>query len=406
MLTNHLKSHPKGQDLRKLRDNNLQTLLAEIWLKSPVYRDELAKNTGLSPSSITRLINELMRLELIEETSKKETRRGRRPKLLMPNRNAGYIISLDLDGNMLRSGIFDSANNVELVQENSYKDFALESIDVQIINTIRKLINHPSVKNRKLLGIGVSVPGIVDLQNGIVADSFKLNLHNYPIKDILSNEFNKVIYIEHDASAAAVAEHYYGAGRGKNDFIYIMISDGIGSGVILDGQIYRGQTGRLGQLGHIIVNPNGQLCVCGQYGCLETVASVPAILSNAQRAFSQGDHADFEHLVKGESGQLTISMLADAAKSGNKLAIKIFARASEHIAYAISIYATLFDIHLVILGGELLAAGDYFLDLIYLALDRYLTTHKDIQVVCNQLEDNAFLRGVSLLTIQELLRFV
>lgn len=399
------KLQTKGQDLQRLRNNNLQMLLTTIWKNAPVYRDELAKMTGLAPSSITRLINELIRLELVEETNKKEIKRGRSPQLLTPNRNAGYVISLDLDGDSLRAGIFDSANNAELVTSLDYHDLDPNPIGDQIIQTIHDLTNRPSVKGRDLLGIGVSVPGIVNIHDGVIVDSFNLNMHDYPIRDILSAEFNRVIYVEHDASAAAAAEQYYGAGKGENNFIYIMLSNGIGSGVILNGNIYRGQTGRLGQLGHIVVNPNGQSCVCGQFGCLETVVSVPAILTNARRALAQWNKTYLDEMIENDPEQLNISILADAAQQGNKLALRIFNKAAEHVAYAISIYVTLFDIHLVILGGELMKAGDLFLAMIRQTLDRYLTTHKDIRVIGNQLEESAFLRGVSLLTIQELLRF-
>lgn len=399
------KLQTKGQDLQRLRNNNLQMLLTTIWKNAPVYRDELAKMTGLAPSSITRLINELIRLELVEETNKKEIKRGRSPQLLTPNRNAGYVISLDLDGDSLRAGIFDSANNAELVTSLDYHDLGPNPIGDQIIQTIHDLTNRPSVKGRDLLGIGVSVPGIVNIHDGVIVDSFNLNIHDYPIRDILSAEFNRVVYVEHDASAAAAAEQYYGAGKGENNFIYIMLSNGIGSGVILNGNIYRGQTGRLGQLGHIVVNPNGQSCVCGQFGCLETVVSVPAILTNARRALAQWNKTYLDEMIENDPEQLNISILADAAQQGNKLALRIFNKAAEHVAYAISIYVTLFDIHLVILGGELMKAGDLFLAMIREVLDRYLTTHKDIRVIGNQLEESAFLRGVSLLTIQELLRF-
>lgn len=399
------KLQTKGQDLQRLRNNNLQMLLTTIWKNAPVYRDELAKMTGLAPSSITRLINELIRLELVEETNKKEIKRGRSPQLLTPNRNAGYVISLDLDGDSLRAGIFDSANNAELVTSLDYHDLGPNPIGDQIIQTIHDLTNRPSVKDRDLLGIGVSVPGIVNIHDGVIVDSFNLNIHDYPIRDILSAEFNRVVYVEHDASAAAAAEQYYGAGKGENNFIYIMLSNGIGSGVILNGNIYRGQTGRLGQLGHIVVNPNGQSCVCGQFGCLETVVSVPAILTNARRALAQWNKTYLDEMIENDPEQLNISILADAAQQGNKLALRIFNKAAEHVAYAISIYVTLFDIHLVILGGELMKAGDLFLAMIRETLDRYLTTHKDIRVIGNQLEESAFLRGVSLLTIQELLRF-
>jgi N-acetylglucosamine repressor len=396
----------KGKNLRELRNGNLQMLLTEIWQSAPISRTELVKKTGMAPSTITRLTSELCQMQLIEEAGKEGKQRGRQAILIIPNPNAGFVVGIGLDSSFLCAAIFDSANHQEFKLAEPYIDFDIVPFADQVVNLIKKVLALSLTQNRKFLGIGVSVPGIVNIDTGLIEDSFNLQLHNFPIRQILSDAFHCPVYIEHDASAAAIAEQYYGAGRGEKDFIYVLVSQGIGSGVILDGKIYRGQSGRLGQLGHVIIDPEGQLCICGQYGCLEAIASVPVILATANRVFLRRNKEESSQLTKNDLGDLTIQMLAEKTKEGNLTAERIFSRAADHIAHAISIYATLFDIHLVILGGELPNVGDVFFNPLQESLKKYLTTHKNVKVIPNEIKTDAHLRGVSLLTIQELLRFV
>jgi predicted NBD/HSP70 family sugar kinase len=396
----------KGTDLHEMRNGNLQMLLTEIWQSAPISRTELVKRTGMAPSTITRLVNTLCEMQLIEEAGKEGKKRGRRAVMIIPNPNAGFVIGIDLDGSFLYAAVFDSANHQEFKLAEPYIDFDVLPFVDQVVNIIKKALALPFTQNRKFLGIGVSVPGIVNIDTGMIEDSFNLQLHNFPIRQILADAFHKPVYIEHDASAAAIAEQYYGAGRGERNFIYVLVSQGIGSGVILDGKIYRGQSGRLGQLGHVIIDPEGQLCVCGQYGCLEAVASVPILLANAKKVFLLRNKDDASQLAQDDLEGLTIQILAEKSKEGNLGAERIFSRAADHIAHAISIYATLFDIHLIILGGELPNVGDVFFNPLQESLKKFLTTHKKVKVIPDEIKADANLRGVSLLTIQELLRFI
>jgi N-acetylglucosamine repressor len=396
----------KGTNLREMRNGNLQMLLTEIWQSAPISRTELAKRTGMAPSTITRLASELCQMHLIEESGKESKRRGRQAIMIIPNPNAGFVIGIDLDSLFLSAAIFDSANHQEFKLQEPYLDYKIMPFADQVVNIIKKALALPLTQNRKFLGIGVSVPGIVNIETGMIEDSFNLQLHNFPIHQVLTDAFHCHVYIEHDASAAAIAEQYYGAGRGEKDFIYVLVSEGIGSGVILNGEIYRGQSGRLGQLGHVIIDPEGQLCICGQYGCLEALASVPVLLATAKKVLLYRNKAQAHHLVMNDQEELTIQLLAKKTREGNPTAERIFSRAADHIAHAISIYATLFDIHLVILGGELPDVGDVFFNPLQLSLKKFLTTHKKVKVIPNEIKADAHLRGVSLLTIQELLRFV
>ncbi len=191
------------------------------------------------------------------------------------------MVSLDLSGRNLRGGIFDAANNLIKFIDSPFHGLGPQAVETQIRALVKELVAEPSAHNLPLLGIGVSLPGAIDMQTGDIYDSYNLRLHHYPLRRILSAEFALPVYIEHDASVAALAERYYGAGRGLSHLVYVLVSTGIGSGILIDGQIYRGESGVSGELGHIILDPDGQMCVCGKLGCLEALAAEPAILASA-----------------------------------------------------------------------------------------------------------------------------
>ncbi len=398
--------HPKwrGQDLQALHNTNLGTLLSAIWEYNPISRSDLSKITGLANSSITRLLQELTGLGLVQETGKGESSGGRQPALLVPNPEAGLVISLDLSGTHLRGGIFDAANNLVSVLDQPFNGLGPDAIKEQLLSLIHLLLNDPAVQGRPLLGIGVSQPGQIDVNEGVIRKSYNLQLHNFPLRQILTKEFGLPVYIEHDASAAALAERYHGAGRGFDYFVYVLVSTGIGSGTIIDGKTYHGQMGLTGELGHIIVQPGGTLCVCGKRGCLEAMAAGPAILSSARWMVMHGRAEILSSLCEDLPDRLTVEMIAQAARIGDPIAQDILARAADYIALGLNIYASLFDIRRMIAGGEVAETGDVFLTPLRRSLAKYGSNDTGIEIIPAELKHNNFLRGVSMLTLQEVLR--
>ena len=393
-----------GQDNRALHNTNLRVLLSTIWEFHPISRIDLSKTTGLAPSSVTRLLQELMELGLVRETGKGESSGGRQPALVMPNPEAGLVFSLDLSGPQARSGIFDAANNLLHTIEQPFESLGQEAIKKQVLSLIHNLIDTAADYAPPILAIGISQPGQIDANTGTIREASNFQLYNFPLRQILEEEFGLPVYIEHDASVAALAEKYYGAAQGMDYFLYILVSTGIGSGVITEGQIYRGGTGKSGELGHVIIEPGGALCVCGKRGCLEAVAAAPAILSSARKMVIHGRSSLLMDICMGSPESLTIEMIAQAAHMGDIVSQEILARSADCLALALTNYASLFDINHMIVGGEVAESGEVFLDPLRQSLSKYERDTLDIQIIPAQLKQNNFLRGVSMLTLQEVLR--
>jgi predicted NBD/HSP70 family sugar kinase len=392
-----------GRDLQYLRTNNLWVLLSAIWEYGPVSRLDLAHLTGLAPSSVTRLIRTLTEIGLIVETGKGESSGGRMPTLIVPNPQAGSVISLDLSGPLMRGGIFDAANNLIKDIHQPFNGLGPEAIERQILDIIHLLLNEPAAGRHPLLGIGVSFPGVTDLITGDIRDSINLRLVRFPLSKILTSEFNLPVYIEKDANVAALAEHYYGAGRDLDSLVYILVSTGIGSGIFSDGQIFRGETGQSGELGHIIVDPGGQLCVCGRRGCLEVMAAAPAMLSSARWMVSHGRASLLASLSGDNLDRLSIEMLAQAAEMGDPIAKEIMANTADYLARSIATYASILDIHHMIIGGEVAETGEVFFAPLRNSLEKYCRAGLNIEIIPAELKQNTFLRGISMLTLQDLL---
>ena len=393
-----------GQDLQNLRTGNLWVLLSAIRQQGPLTRNDLAHLTGLAPSSVTRLIHELDQLGLVMQTGKGESSGGRQPSLVVANPAAGLVVSLDLSGRNLRGGVFDAANNLIKFVDSPFHGLGPQAVETQIRALVKELVAEPSAHNLPLLGIGVSLPGAIDMQTGDIYDLYNLRLHHYPLRRILSAEFALPVYIEHDASVAALAERYYGAGRGLSHLVYVLVSTGIGSGILIDGQIYRGESGVSGELGHIILDPAGQMCVCGKLGCLEALAAEPAILASARWMASHGRSQLLTSLSNDEPQHISLEIVAQAARQGDVISSEILARSAAHLAQGIAIYASLLDISHFVVGGEVAELGEVYFTPLHHALERFRRENLKIEIIPAELKQEAFLRGISMLTLQEVLR--
>jgi predicted NBD/HSP70 family sugar kinase len=374
----------------------MASLLSEIWYQGLISRAELQKSTGLTLASVTRLVQELKNSGVILETDKGESSGGRQPSLIRVNPQAGVVIGLDFSGIELKGAILDAANHCLCVIKQPFQGMQPAIIQKQVIQMCQKLVSTPLIQQRRVLGIGISVPGTVDAENGIIRDALNMRLHDFPIRDILGKVFDLPVFIEHDTSTAALAEKFYGAGRGVGDLIYIIVSTGIGAGLIVNHEVYRGATGLAGELGHVIVERDGQVCVCGKRGCLEAVAAVPAMLANAHNVLLRR---------KGSSDANSISLvdLIVAAGQGDRLALAIIQRAADYLAMAISIVVSIVDIRLMVIGGEVVQMGELYFTPLRKSIEKYRVEGREIQIVPAVLGENAPLQGISMIVLQNVL---
>ncbi|MGD1996181.1 MAG: ROK family protein [Anaerolineae bacterium] len=211
----------------------------------------------------------------------------------------------------------------------------------------------------EVAALGVAAPGPLDSRRGVLL--FAPNLpgwHDVPLRDRLTEMFGIPAFVGNDANLAALGEHRFGAGQGVDDLIYLTISTGIGGGIVLDGQLFEGGRGLGGEIGHMVVDAQGPPCLCGSRGCLEALASGPAIAQAAREAIAEGRPSSLLERVGGDPERITAREVNQAASEGDELSCEVFQRAGFYIGVALVSLMYLLNPSLFVLGGSVTKAGD------------------------------------------------
>ncbi len=386
-----------------LRNRRMSYFLSEIWNAGSISRSRLGEITGLALPSVTRLVQDLKDAGIIIEIDKGISSGGRQPSLIRINPDIGVVFGLDFSGIELRGAILDAGNQCLCVIQQPFKGMQPDIIRDQTIDLCRELIANPVIANRPVLGIGISIPGIVDIEKGIIRDSSNLHLKNYPIREVLEKELGIPVILEHDTLAAALAEKYYGAGRGASDLMYVIVSAGIGAGLIIHNEIYRGSNGMAGELGHVIMERDGQVCACGKHGCLEALASVSAMLSFSQNVTFRQNAPAIQSSRQVVIEPITVKAVTQAAIQGDTLTQAIINRAADYLALAVNMVVSVLDIPLVIIGGEVVEMGQVFFEPFNKSLAKYRGDEPAIKAVQAILGENATIQGMGILVLERVL---
>jgi predicted NBD/HSP70 family sugar kinase len=219
----------------------------------------------------------------------------------------------------------------------------------------------------------------------------------------VEREFQLKVSIQNNSAAAALGELWYGLGRGKKNFLFINVRDGIGMGIVLNGELYRGTTGTAGEFGHITVDDRGPVCTCGNVGCLETLTSVPALVQSAKNLIADGVTSAINDMSNGDNDSVTFQMLVDASKQGDKLAYKLFTDAGRYLGEGVVSLVNLLNPELIIIGGDFVQTGQLVLESIKDVLIRQALElpRKAVEVVFSELGENASALGSAVPIIQE-----
>ncbi|MDX1417986.1 MAG: ROK family protein [Candidatus Promineifilaceae bacterium] len=276
------------------------------------------------------------------------------------------VVGLDIGGTKTAVLVVDQAMNI-LSRYTSRTEVADPQLFLEsIISAIRCSLEIAGQSTGDIRAIGVGLPGRVIPETGEVASAVNLNLDQFPIGDALAASYNVPVIVENDVRAAAVGlyEQKFKQ-QAINHMAYLSIGTGISAGIVLNGTLYRGASGMAGEIGHVMFQPEGRRCLCGAHGCLEALASGPAI---AQQ-WHEKKHHSF-------SGELTAKHVFEAANTGEPAATKIIKQAGKHIARAIQMLIMLYDVDTVVLGGGVTGAGRAFLDPVLSALSRIRSESK------------------------------
>jgi predicted NBD/HSP70 family sugar kinase len=325
-------------DLNLVKKINKSIVLELLQKQSPISRASVAKQTGLTKATVSTLVAELMEDNLLYEIGTGESSGGRKPVMLVFRQDAGYAIGVDLGVNYIHAVLTDLKGEIIKEQRTGLKGGgSTENVLGELKRTLRMLIGHAPESPYGIVGIGIGVPGITD-DKGTVLFAPNLGWRNVPLQRMLEEEFGMPVTIDNEANAGAVGEKEFGAGRNTSNLIYISVGIGIGTGIILRNELYRGTSGYSGEMGHISIQADGKPCRCGNIGCWELYASENALLEQAAPLLPES-HCELEDLVA-------------LAEGGSPEAAALFARAGYYLGVGITNIINIFNPELIIIGNR------------------------------------------------------
>lgn len=379
----------KGRSLPDTKAGNLSVVLAALRQLQPISRSELAGATGLTAATITHMADTLQEFDLLAETPAGTRQVGRRPSLLSLNTGRGQLVGLEISRSYVRAIRTNFAGEILAVAEQAFTPRTPIQADLDVLRSVIRFVLDPDLP---LLGIGVGVPGPVDSAAGVVLEPPNFgSWRNVPLTDLLSITFGAPCWLDDDAKAAALGERWYGSGREAETLLYISLRSGVGAGLIVGDRVYRGAHELAGEIGHTTIHVDGPLCACGNRGCVETLVSVPAILTEARRV----------GLTARNIGDLHLQ-----AEAGDAIARSVKEQTYVYLAATLVNAVNHYDPALIVLGGSLVRAWpDLTSAVAHKVKGRsFGFLSKDVRIVQSMLGENVTALGAAALAIDHILR--
>jgi N-acetylglucosamine repressor len=288
---------------------NQRLILNEIVANSPISRAKLSETTGLNKSTVSSQVNTLIEKNLIFEIGQGQSSGGRKPVMLVFNKNAGYSIGIDIGVDYLNCILTDLKGNIVLEDYQQLESQSSEDIQDVLFLKIKNLLAQMPESPYGLIGIGLCVPGLVTTEQKVI---FTPNLEwNYQLdlKPLIEQEFKVPVFLENEANAGAYGEKEFGAAKDYENLVYVSVHTGIGVGIIINNELYRGVRGFAGEMGHLTIDLNGLKCSCGNRGCWELYASQDALLKSLSKSHQEKlSNRDIIHLANQNNPDILMAL--------------------------------------------------------------------------------------------------
>ena len=396
-------------DQALIRETNLSLVLRSIHNDAPLSRANLALITSLNKSTVSSLVDDLLARQLIHEVGTNNVGMGRPATMLEINPLAGVIVGVELGVGSVSVALMDFAGET-IWRHNEDADLSAgqDKTIERSLNLVDQAIAISHKKKLHLLGLGLVTAGTVDLNEGVLIYSPNLGWHDVPLRKIFSDHTGLKVYIENDANASAVAEHLFGVMRQIKDFVFVFTGAGIGGGLFLNGKLYRGYNGFAGEIGHFstTAEPSQELCHCGNRGCWETHVNQGSIIRRMQDRLENGHKSSVTAFMSEQKeSSLSISIIKQAADSGDKEAIDSFFEAGRAMGQGIVGIVNIFNPEKIVVGGPLSIVGDYLLPFVFDAVKKNALneTMKRTDVISSVFGSDASLFGAVAIVVEDIL---
>lgn len=359
-----------GSNINTMKSHNLQVVLLTLLHHPHISRVTLAQKTNLSNSTISNLITELIHQGIVSEQNQPEVEtngpnpvgRPRASIHLIPN--ARFAVGVHIGIGIFRVAVVNVLGEVIHSQIQQFEiEQDADTVLNRMIHTVEECIQASQIDRSKVLGIGVGASGLVDFPRGINILAPNLNWHNVPIRDKMMEALNSPVVVDNNVRSMAIGEKYFGAGKDVDSLVFIYGRIGLGAGLIFKGEVFRGSTTGAGEIGHTVIQLDGGLpCRCGNTGCLETLVSEPAILSQAELIMRDHPRGILAKIQQSQSNLTALERVFTAARHGDQAVLSLLEERAHYLGVAVAGLVNLFNPQMILFGGIFAQGKDLLLE--------------------------------------------
>jgi glucokinase len=315
-----------------------------------------------------------------------------------------FIVGLEIGGTKTAAALADPSSKVLELRKRATPLFSSRAIVSAAEELIDELLDRNGVESEELMGIGLGVAGMIDFKEGLVVFSPNLPLRNVPFRDLISDYYRCPAFLDNDANVAALGEKYYGHGRGVSNFITVTLGTGIGAGIIIGGNIYRGATGSAGEVGHTIIALDGPPCTCGSNGCFEALASGQAITRRGKEESRRKLGGKLLELAEGKEENITGELVSRAAREGDETCQDILSEIGRLVGIGLTNIVNVFNPELIVISGGMSEAGELLLEPARKVVKEQalIPNSQAVRIVTTALGDRVGVMGAAALALHEL----
>ncbi|MFN2226039.1 MAG: ROK family protein [Anaerolineae bacterium] len=403
-----MKRRYQTGDQSLVREINLSTVLRYLHAGEPLSRAGLAGLTGLNKTTVSSLVEELLQRGLIREVGLDNSGSGRPAMLLDLNPRAGLVVGVALGVDFISAILADFVGDIHWrrLQEVDPTE-GQEAMIRRTLVIVREAMEVSRRESACLLGLGIATPGTVDVERGLLIFSPNLQWHNVAYGQIFERETGLRVFVDNDANASALAEHLFGTARQAQNFISVFAGVGVGGGLFLNGELYRGAGGFAGEIGHtnFMLEHYRRPCRCGSRGCWETSVAQDSVVERVRTRLAVGRNSLVSKLMAEQGAALGLPIILQAAGAGDGQCLEALSETGALLGLGIANLVNTFNPELVVLGGPLSEAGEYLLPPIEEAIQNTVLPEiaEQVEIVLSPFGGDASVVGAVALAVDAIL---
>ncbi|SDF22061.1 transcriptional regulator, MarR family [Thermoanaerobacter thermohydrosulfuricus] len=385
-----------------LKGMNESVILNIIRKMGPISRADIAKETNLTPPTVTNIVNKLIAENIVMEYKVGESNGGRPPVLIKLNPDFMSIIVIHISTYNLHQYTLDAELKTKKKEKNSIRGLKQEEVLELLTSVLDKAIKESP---QNVSGIGIVVRGPVKMKEGISVFAPNIGWRNVPLKSIVEEKFGVPTYVINDVRAMALGEFHMGKAKDVENMIFLKVGYGIGSAILINGRIYTGASDGAGEIGHTTIDVAGPQCSCGNYGCFEALASEKALVNLVVKSIKEGIDSIVYQMAEGMLDSVTPEMIYEAAKLNDKLAVNALKTIGRYLGIGIANTINTFNPELILIGGGIVQARELIEDIIIETAKKrtFENSFSSCRIAFAELGDDATLIGAANMVMDEVL---